>query len=390
VLGRVAILAIVLSSATARAEDDATDPEQVVVVNTAAKLGDIGQIDRLKRMLLSRGLLYKLPEKLEAQLDGRNVLLADLDQIKEAYANGEYATAKKAIDADEKRILEQAANGDPVPALAQLAQWRGMIAAQTGEQEEALRQFRCAYRLNPAWAPDKRLVSPRMRAIIKRAHAEPSETGVLKVEVDPDEAKVQIDGGEAKPARGKLSLPIGLHLVQIVAPERAPYAELVDITQERQSHIEIALDKESTYDRAARLVDETAAAPAGKPRLKSARGLAKLTGRSRLLFIEDGGDDHIVVRLYDIDSHKVSNQIQLDEDAPSSALAQKIKAALDPDNMIDVSAVAVISRTNESKHWYERWYVWAGVAAVGLSAVGGYEAYSYATRPATSLRFGAR
>jgi len=389
VLGRVALLAIMLASATVRADDDGVDPEQVVVVNTAAKLGDIGQIDRLKKMLLSRGLLYKLPEKLEAQLDGRNVLLADLDQIKEAYANGEYTAAKKAIEADEKRILEQAANGDPVPALAQLAQWRGMIAAQTGEQDEALRQFRCAYRLNPAWAPDKRLVSPRMRAIIKRAHAEPSETGVLKVEVDPDEAKVQVDGGEAKPARGKLSLPIGLHLVQIVAPDRAPYAELVDIAQEHPSHIEIALDKESTYDRAARLVDETAAAPAGKPRLKSARGLAKLTGRSRLLFIEDGGDDHIVVRLYDIDSRKVSNSIQLDDDAPSSALAQKIKAALDPDNMIDASAVTVITRS-ESKHWYEHWYVWAGAAAVAASAFGGYEAYSYATRPATSLKFGAR
>ena len=341
-------------------------------------------------MLLARGLLYKLPEKLEAQLDGRNVLIADLDQIKEAYANGEYDHAKKAIDADEKRILEQAASGDPVGALAQLAQWRGMIAAQAGEQEEALRQFRCAYRLNPAWAPDKRLVSPRMRTLIKRAHAEPSETGVLKVDIDPDEAKVSIDGGEPKPARGKLALPVGLHLVQIVAPERAPYAELVDISQERPSHIEIALDKESTYDRAARLVDETAAAPAGKPRLKSARGLAKLTGRSRLLFIEDGGDDHITVRLYDIDSRKVSNQIELDDDAPSAALAQKIRAALDPDNMIDVSAVAVVSRSSEPTHWYQHWYVWAGAAAIAASAFGGYEVYSYETRPATSLKFGAR
>jgi len=385
-LGRVALVALALASATAARAD--TDPEQVVVINASAKLGDIGQIERLKKMLLARGLLYKLPDQLEAQLDGRNVLIADLDQIKEAYANGEYADAKKAIDADEKRILEQ--NADPLLALSQLAQWRGMIAEKTGNQDEALRQFRCAYRLNPAWAPDKRLVSPRVRALIKRAHAEPSETGVLKVDADPESAKVSIDGGEAKPAHGKLSLPIGLHLVQIVAPERAPYAELVDVTADRAAHIEIALDQETNLDRAARLVDETAAAPAGKPRLKSARGLAKLTGRSRLLFIEGGGDDHIVVRLYDIELRKVSNQIQLDDDAPSAALAQKIKAALDPDNLIDVSQVAVAARASESKRWYEHWYVWAGAAALVGGAFGGYEAYSYATRPATSLKFGAR
>ncbi len=382
-LGRVAVVVIALAS-VAHADDD---PEQVVVVNAAAKLGDMGQIARLKRMLLSRGLLYKLPDKLEAQLDGRNVLIDDLDQIKDAYANGDYQSARKTIDADEKRILEQAANGDPVPALATLAQWRGLIAAVTGEQEEAVRQFRCAYRLNPAWAPDKRLVSPRVRSLIKRAHVEPSETGSLRIEIDPDDAKIAIDGGEARPAHGRLEMAIGLHLVQITAPDRAAYAELIDITAERPAHIEIALDKESTIDRAARLLDQTAAAPAGKPRLKSARGIARLTSWPRMLVIEDGGDNHITVRLYDVDAKKVSSQFELDGDAPSSDIAQKIKAALDPDNLVDVSQVAIATRV-EPKRWYDHWYVWAGAAAIVVGAAGGYEYYSYATRPATSLRFG--
>jgi hypothetical protein len=385
VLGRVAILLAVLA-ATAYADGD---QEQVVVVNAAAKVGDMGQIARLKRMLLSRGLLYKLPDKLEAQLDGRNVLLDDLDQIKDKYADGDYAGAKKTIEADEKRILDQAASGDPVPALAQLAQWRGLIAAATGDQEESLRQFRCAYRLNPASALDKRLVSPRVRSIIKRAHVEPSETGTLKIDVEPDDAKLAVDGGEAKDVHGKVTLAVGLHLVLITAPDRSAYAELVDITPQRPQHIEIALDQESSYDRAARLVDQTAAAPAGKPRLKSAKGIAQLTSWPRMLVIEDGGDDHITVRLYDVDARKVSSQFQLDGDAPSADIAQKIKAALDPDNLVDVSQVAVSTRDRQ-KAWYDHWYVWAGAAAITLSAVGGYEAYSYATRPATSLRFGAR
>ena len=385
-LGRVAILLTVLV-ATAHADDDA--PEQVVVVNAAAKVGDMGQIARLKRMLLSRGLLYKLPDKLEAQLDGRNVLVDDLEQIKEKYADGDYAGAKKTIEVDERRILEQAKSGDPIPALAQLAQWRGLIAAATGDQDEALRQFRCANRLNPGASLDKRLVSPRVRSIIKRSHVEPSETGTLKVEVDPDDAKLAIDGGEAKVVKGKLTLPVGLHLVQITAPDRAAYAEFTDILPDRPQHIEVALDKESTYDRAARLVDQTAAAPAGKPRLKSAKGIAQLTSWPRMLVIEDGGDDHITVRLYDVDARKVSSQFQLDGDAPSADIAQKIKAALDPDNLVDVSQVAIVTH-DRPKAWYDHWYVWAGAAAITLSAVGGYEYYSYATRPATSLRFGAR
>lgn len=384
-MGRVIAGALALAAATtttARAGGDG-DSEQVVVVNASAKVGDIGQIARLKRMLLSRGLLYKLPDKLEAQLDGRNVLLDDVDQIKEAYANGDYATAKKAIEADEKRILGQAANGDPVPALVQLAQWRGLVAAAIGDQDEALRQFRCALRLNPAWAPDKRLVSPRSRTLIKRAHVERTETAVLRLDVDPDGAKVAIDGGEPRPARGKITLPVGLHLVLITAPDRRAYAELVDLTPERPPHIEITLDTESTYDRAARLVDETAAAPAGKPRLKSARGIAQLTSWPRILVIEDGGNDHITVRLYDVDAHKVSNQFQLEGDAPSSDLANKIKAALDPDNLVDVNQVMVVSARADHKAWYEHWYIWAGVAAV---AVGGYAGYEYMNREPTMLK----
>jgi hypothetical protein len=388
VLGRVAVIALVLAaSAPAFADtksDDSDDAEQVVVVNAAAKLGDLGQISRLKKMLASRGLLYKLPDnKLEAQLDGRNALVNDLDQIKEAYTNGDYATAKKAIEVDERRILEDAANGDPVPALARLAMWRGMIAATTGDHEEAIKQFRCAYRLNPAWAPDKRLVSPRMRSLIKRAHVEPSETAVLGLDIDPSGAKVAIDGGEPKPIHARVQLAVGKHLVQITAPGRRAYAEVVDVTEERPPHIEVALDEESKYDRAARLVDETAAAPAGKPRLKSAKGIARLTSWSRMLVIEDGGDDHITVRLYDVDARKVSEQFELEGDAPSSDIAKKIKAALDPDNLIDPSSIAVANARAEHKSWYEHWYVWAGVAAV---AVGGYAGYEYMNREPTMLR----
>jgi hypothetical protein len=386
VLGRVALLACTLGSvAYADEPSTPTSDDQIVLVNAAPRLGDIGVIAKLRRSLGSRGMLFKLPEKLEATLDGRNLLIADLDALKDAYGSGDFASALKIIESDEARIVAQAANGDPIPALAQLAEWRGIIAAALNEKDEALRQFRFAYRLNPAWLPDKHVVKPNVRAIIKKAHREPTETGFLRVDADPDGAKVQVDGGEQKDAREKLELPVGLHLVLVTAPSRASYAELVDIEAGQPFRMPIALDKESRLDRAARLVDETASAPAGKSRLKRARELTHyLSGPKRVLVVEDGSEDHVTVRLYDVELKKVSTQIQLDGDATPSTIAHKIQSALDPENLVDAGAISATQ--SKDKRWYERWYVWAGVAGVAAVAVGGYGLYEYNNRPPTMLK----
>ncbi|HEX5059983.1 MAG TPA: PEGA domain-containing protein, partial [Kofleriaceae bacterium] len=338
--------------------DDEESPEQVVVVNAAAKLGSVGQIARLRRVLDSRNMLVKLDKNLEATLDGRNVLIADVDAIREAYGSADYELALKIIDTDEQRILGEAVSRDPIPALAELSQWRGIIAAALNQQDEAERWFRAAYRFNPAWVIDKKLASPRVRSLVKRAKREPDETGTLRVNTDPNEAQISINGGEAHAAGEKLSLPVGKHLVMITAPKRKPYAELVEIAQGETYRIDINLDPESTLDRAARLVDASVAAPAGKPRLKRAKALAKLTGVPRLLFIEDGGEDQIMVRLYDVDTKKVSKPLELGNEASSAAIARQIIAALDPENLVDVDTI-IISQRGEQRPtpWYKRWYV---------------------------------
>lgn len=387
-LSSVAIVSLALG-ATARAEDsDPNDPNEdpVVVINAAPKLGNVDQITRLRRVLDSRNMLVKLPENLEATLDGRNVLIADLDAIREAYGSADYETALKIIDTDEGRILGEAMSRDPIPALAELSQWRGIIAAALGQQEDAVRWFRAMYRFNPAWVIDKKLASPRVRSMVTKAKREPDETGTLKINCDPDDASILIDGAEKHQAGEKIKLPTGLHLVMITADKRRPYAELVEIQDGDPYRIDISLDKESTLDRAARMVDQSAAAPAGKSRLKRAKGLAKLTGVSRMLFVEDGGDDHITVRLYDLDSKKVSKPLDIDGAASSAAIARKIVAALDPDNLVDVNTVVVTQHIVEKEKptpWYGRWYVWAGVAAI---AGGSYLTYDYMTREPTSIR----
>jgi hypothetical protein len=359
------------------------DPaNQLVLMNAAAKLGDIGKIDRVRRVLDSRGMLRKLPERLEAALDGRNIAITDLDAIKDAYAQFDAVTALKLIEANEARILQNAAAGDPVPALAQLSEWRGMIAAQLEHDDEAVNWFRAAYRFNPAWAPDRRLASPRVRGLAKKARTESTQTGKLRVDADPEDAKFSVDGHDTHAASEKVELTAGMHLIVVTAPDRKPYAELVEIRPNKTEKMPISLEKESQNDRAARLVDETVAAPPGPARLKSARKLSKVTGVTRILMIEDGNDDHISVRVYDLDAKKVSKQFNLQGTESSAVIARIVTGALDPESMIDAQTVVVVQR-DQPKKWYEHWYVWAAVGAVAIGGIGGYE---YFSRGPTSVR----
>lgn len=378
-LRQVALVALL--AGTAYADDG--DDNQVVVVNTAPRLGDTGQIERLTQVLENRGLLVKLPDQLAATLDGRALAIGDVDAIREAFLAGDYELALKLVDNDQDRILGEAVSGDPVPAVAELAQWRGIIAAQLKKEDEAMNWFRLARRLNPAFEVDTKASTGRVRAMVRKAKRDPDETGTLRVSSEPADAKITIDGGEAHTAGEKIELPIGMHLVVVSADGRKPYAELAELTAADPYKIQIALDKESTLDRAARLVDESAAAPAGKARLKRARAISKLTGHTKILFVEDGSADHVTVRLYDVDAKKVSKPLELDGSTSSAAIARKVQAALDPENLIDANTIVVTSQAQQESHWYSHWYVWAGAAVLVGGAVGTYE---YMSASPTSIR----
>lgn len=364
----------------ARDEDHAS----LVLLNASAKLGDRGRIDRLRRVLDSRGLLAKLPEPLEATLEGRDVLITELEAIREAYGQLDFAAALALVEDNETRILQAAAGGDPIPALSQLAAWRGLIAAGMERPDEAVRWFRAAVRLNPAWTPDKKLAGPRVRPLIKQARKEVDATGRLAIDADPEDARVQIDGGKPQPVGERLVLPVGIHLVTITADGRETYAELVDIQDGTVERLEISLGKESKADRAAKLVDAAVAAPPGKTRLRRAKALSAVAGgATRFLVIEDGEDERVTLRVYDVETKKVSRPLELDGELSSAAIARKVMAALDPDAMIEPSTVRIVEQPR-AQHWYERWYVWAGIAAV---AGGGALGYHYLSREPTMVRF---
>jgi hypothetical protein len=91
----------------------------------------------------------------------------------------------------------------------------------------------------------------------------------------------------------------------------------------------------------------------------------------------------VLVRLYDVETKKVSQALEVDGSASSAVIARQIVAALDPDNLVDVNTIVVAQRGRTPTPWYKRWYVWAAVGAV---AVGGYATYDYMSREPTMVR----
>ncbi|MEJ7598774.1 MAG: PEGA domain-containing protein [Kofleriaceae bacterium] len=384
-MNKAVLVALLLLPALALADPvadlDSKEDPQLVLLNASPKLGDRAKIDRLRRVLDARGFLFKLPERMEATLDGRNFLIADVDAIKEAYNRLDFTAALDIVQADEARILQGVAGGDPIPALAQLSEWRGLIAAGMEDPEEAVRWFRAAARFNPAWEPMK--PGPSVRKLIKKSRKETPEQGRLRVEADPAEAMIQINGGKAQPASEKISLSTGVHLVVISAEGRKTYAELVDIRAGKTEKLAIVLDPERKSDRAAKLVDAAVAAPPGKARLKKTKALSDMTGgATRFLVIEEGTEDKLTIRVYDLETKKVSKPLGIDSTASSAAIARKVLAALEPDNMLEPTSVMLIEK-QRSQRWYERWYVWVGIGAV---IGGGVIGYQYMSRDPSAVR----
>src|SRR5262249_42362192 len=149
-------------------------------------------------------------------------------------------------------------------------------------------------------------------------------------------------------------------------------AELVEIAPGKVTRLPIHLDAASKTDQAAKLVDATIAAPPGTTRLKKTQKLSTYIGGAKLfVYVEDGGDEKVTLRVYDIGRKKVSGPVEIDVNASANTIQSKVMAALNPDNMLDPTSIMVI-KEERSQRWYERWYVWAGVAAL---AGGGYLTY---------------
>jgi hypothetical protein len=381
---RLALVAVLATASTAFADRhlitvaDRDGDDQIVVVNATGT--NAGQIARIHRALEQRGMLLHLSDDLEGTLEGRTTLSADLDSIKNAYASSDFETALKIVEEDEKHLLDHG-GADAAISLSWLEGWRGMIASAQEKNDDALDYFRAAVRFNPAWAIDKKMPSPKVRSIITTAHREPTETGTLKTVVEPEHASITIDGSMQKPANERVTLAIGYHLVQVAADGKKPHAEIISIADGKVTKLETTLVEEGKLDRAAKLVDETVAAPPGA-RLERARALSKLTGSNRILMIEGANEDHVNVRLYDISLKKVSKTFSLDGNSSSAAIASTVKGAFDDNagtpigsnSLTDIPDVGPDGPDGSHESpWYKKWYVYVGAAAVVGGIFLGYE-----------------
>jgi hypothetical protein len=375
-----------------REDDDRSEPRasvdenQFVLINATSRLGDVGPVKRLRRVLGKQGLVVSLPDSLEAILDGSSAQIDDLDAIREAYNDGDYDRALELIEENQSRILGAVAGGDPLPALSVLCQWRAMLAYDEEKRSSAVGWFRAATRFNPAWSLEDALAAPKVERLVRKARKEVDETGRLRVDADVEGAMMEIDGGEARSADDKIELPIGHHVVVVRAGGFRPHAELVEIEEDRTAKIEVILDYETTDDKIARTVDRTVAAPPGKGRSKRLRYLSKNLRKyvpvTKYLVLEEVVDDRVKLRVYDTATKRVSKALELENSASSAAITRKVMAALDPDTMVDANTVMLLQRDRDQR-WYERWYVWVGVGAViGGGALG----YHYMTREPTTIR----
>ncbi|MBX3160802.1 MAG: PEGA domain-containing protein [Deltaproteobacteria bacterium] len=379
----VLLIALIVTPQIAAADSGKNDDtDQVVLVNAASKVGAQAPVAKIKRVFDAKGMLLDVPGPVDGMLDGRNLQVQDMDALRVAYVNQEFDKALRLVEANETRILDSIAAGDALPALTELSQWRGLIAAATDKPDEAVQWFRVALRFDPAWMLDKKLAAPSINRLIKKAKKEDDQSGRLKVDADPDNATVQIDGGKPQGVTDKIPLPAGRHLVVVSAEGRTTYADFIEIEANKVARLPITLEKESPTDRAAKAVNKSISAPSGEDRLKKTRGLSKVLGGAKLyVFVEDGSDERVTLRVYDIGSKRVSRPFEIDINSSMTEIQSKVMTAL-REPMLEPNQTLIIDKLRP-RQWYERWYVWVGVAAL---AGGGALGYHVLTREPTSVR----
>jgi hypothetical protein len=353
-------------------ERDEFGDEGVAVVNAASPgvaPASERQLARLRKRLDALGALHPTPPDLAAALDG--TAGTDLGPIKEAFEKFDYDGAEELL---EQSINDLLTSGDPeriATPLAELLHWRGLIADELDDATDAETWFAASYRLDPQRPIDRETTPPRVRRVIEKARTAERPDGKIAIElVDlaEDDVRIAVDGGPLARLGGPLAVAAGYHLVVVTAPKKSPFAKLVRVGPNRTVDLAIELSPESEVARARRARDAVMAARTDQVRLKKARPLAKITGARKLLVIE--GEEELTVRVFDLDARTVSAPMSLREASRTAVLA-------------DLLGVDAGFSRERDRAWYERWYVWVGVAAV---AGGGYATWELTHREPTNIR----
>jgi hypothetical protein len=171
---------------------------------------------------------------------------AEREAIRSAVTAERYADALELVDRATTRLFHGRARRT-LPRLAELAQWRALIASGRDEPEAAVAWFRAALTFDPAWSLDEALASPGRLRLVREARRPPAASGWLRVISDRG-ARLQLDGDPARMIAGPRAVAVGHHRVVISRPGHISHAELVEIAADRTTRIIVALDREPVLE----------------------------------------------------------------------------------------------------------------------------------------------
>ncbi|MBP8811405.1 MAG: hypothetical protein KBG48_22010 [Kofleriaceae bacterium] len=352
-VARALVFAIAAAATTAHADPSG---DGVVIVNGGA---DSDQLATLRKRLEALGAAHPLPVGVSRALSGEPPY--DLGPIRDAYAGFDFERADELIEAGLGELFTDGTVAQIPTGAAELLYWRGLVSANDNRTDDALGWFVAVFRIDPGFAVDNATASPTVRKLIATAKRPVTATRALVIEGRdlPADAEVAIDGGPPAAFTDRLELALGLHLVTVTAPERRPFATLVDIRPGRDNLLNVELDPPGEVARAREVRDDVLAAGDGDERMRRLRRLGKLTEARRFLVIDDGRPPR--VRMYEVGRDRVSAPTPLTEAVRPNVLTGLLDGG---------------PRPGTPPPWYKRWYVWAAAGAVVTGSAIGIYAYS--------------
>ncbi len=391
----LAALALVVQAAPGAAESKLT-----AVVNVTGPDG-ASVAARLRRMLQEQRKLALQPPEITAVLEGQPAPAPSFEPVRQALAEFRYQDAERLLAELTEELLERT-DADVSGPVAEVLGWRGLVAAvddreSPQEQRRNAKQFfAAAFAIDEDFSIDASMISPRLRLLMNEARRQRPEMGTLQLTVtqpraggrkarppargkssnaddagppalgDDDSgppaselaAELSIDGKPSGPFGASLELSVGLHLLRVTAPKRAPVQRLIEVTKTAPVRLQVELPVEARHDEVRRLLGETASVPEGRPRLGAAQKLGDAIGSKRLLMLESYDSQRARIRLYDLGSKRMSQQFSFTRTDSSAAVSSAVERAL-----------RLSGAEGPEPRWYQRWQVWAGAGAVVTAAV---------------------
>ena len=308
--------------------------------------------------------------------------LAALARIDQQLARAQGRAAAFAEDEALAELAQAADLGEQLADVPGAAAWNAeiqlrlaLIAAQAGQDGVAESAFRRAATLDPARRLLDAEAAPEVVARGVRVQRETAlgARGEFDVRVLAADARVYLDDVALGRAPAHVRAPVGRHVLRVEAPGRVSYGAFIDVLEGARPALVVEPVPSPELERARALAR---AARRGNY-AQVAEGLAAPDAPSDVLVLETARTSQRAL-LVACDAHGCRRPLRIAGAALPSALPLP---ALDSDSLArDRSWLGAAPAATDaaSTPWWQRWYVWAPLAA----AAAGATALALASEPA--------